>query len=387
MTNYTPLMQVAEQVLAKSANRRDYSTRLGDFVEGFQTVTEVNSPEGILTLTPHGFQQLAKDRFGLPPAIFAHKGVSSETKLQILRDMVHNGFGDDVVKVRVAGSQVEAIVSNDYSFFDNADLVTALLQLQNQNLLPKDTQVMKHNLSPDGRDLHMRLVAPDEWDFTLGENGNSKQFHGNLVISNNEIAMGSFAAQVAITRTACLNSTIGQSLFKVEHRFADRGDFLNQLGNAVKHINGYSNEMGDNMRKFQHVNVDAPLLIFDRIGSELGIPKYALNSAKTYWENEGSQNSLYDVVQAIAAGARDVTVAEGRRRPSWGTRTLIEQAVWGIATELQQVVTDGGTVEAWYLQGDNALKYRIMKIIEGYKSYAPIVEEILEQVERVEVSE
>lgn len=386
-TDYPTLMEVAGRVFGKATGRKDYETTLGDFIGGFQTITNVSTPNGELVITPQGFRQLARDRLGLPPAIFENSGIRNETKLQILTDLTKNGgYGDDIVKVRVAGSHIEAIVSSDYIFFDNSDLCAALLQLQQETMLPEDVYVMKHDLSPDGRNLHLRLIAPEQWDFKIGENGGSRTFHGNLILSNNELAAGSFRAQPAITRTSCLNSTIGQSLFAVSHRFADRQDFISELSKAVNQIGGYSREMGEVMKHTQHINVESPLLIFERIGEQLGVPKYALSHAIEYWQDNGSRNSLYDIVQSVSAGAREMTVASGRRQANWTNRSVIENKLWATALELQNIVAEGESLESWYLVGELGLKERVARFVEGYASVAPVAEEIAEGIRRMEVN-
>lgn len=382
---YPSLLETAERVWASSVGKKDYTTTLGDFVGGMENTRTVNSPEGELVLSPHGFRQLARDRFGLPPAIFENKAVRTATKLAILADMVTNGHGDERIKVRINGNQIDSILSNDYSFFDNADLMLALVQLQQQGKLPEKTGVMKFGLDNNGRNMHLRLVSPDDWDFKIGENGHSQPFHGNMVISNNEIAMGSFQARVAITRGSCLNSTIGQSLFAVTHRFANREQFVLELAKASGQIGAYANEMGLHMSHLQNIPIETPLLIFQRIAEVMKVPSYVMNNTIRYWQDNGSPNSLYDIVQSVAAGSREVTVAEGKRKPNWDNRTEIESKLWILAEKLREDHLQGHSVEEFYLTGERGALELAARFAEGFQSETPMASTIADGIRQLEV--
>lgn len=365
---YTPLSKVLMVLMANMKGNRDYDTTLGDFVKGMSAYNKVQAPEGEYVFTPKGLAQLAKDRLGIPPAIFDNSGIRPETKLAIMHDLA-DAAPDKVMRVRIAGQQVHAVMSDDYKFYDNVDLLEDLIRMQDEGLLPAETQAMSYNISPDGRDMHLRIVSPDLWDFVIDEgSGRMQPYHGNLILSNNEIKMASFAAQVAITRTSCTNSTIGQALFKQAHRGGNGGDdrFYRKLQESLELIKRYTNEMAEHMRDLRNIKVDSPVLIFEKVKEEFGIPTYALNHAEEYWRDHGSGDSVYDVVQALSAGTRTVTQAEGRRRENWTERTLLERHIGTMVETLRGMHANGERVEDWYLTGERAWKEAAARYVLGY---------------------
>lgn len=379
------LETVRDEVMAKSRYNRDYVTTLPAFVEGMVHPLAVNTPDGELALTPSGFRQLVKDRLALQPAIFENAKVSNDTKLRILKEVAF-GLDDRQMKVRVNGSQIDAFVSDEYAFFDNRTLVMTLWQMREEGLLPQETAAMTFYISPNGRDMNLRLVSPEIWDFAITERAGVQKLHGNLVISNNELGHGSFQAKVALTRHSCLNSTIGSSVWKVDHRLASYDDFRKALGDSVAHIHSYSKEMADHMRSMQNISVQTPLLIFEKIGEELGIPRYAMAKAQEYWEDEGSGESMYDIVQSVAAGTRAITVPAGRRQPNWDKRQVIEENLWTTAMALHNMHVEGQSVNEWAMTGERGVKEICARYVLGFSGMVEEAEMLASGIRQLEVS-
>lgn len=335
------------EILESAQSAVDYDMSLAQFMAGLQSTKKVVSEQGEFVLSPEGFAQLVKDRLAFPLATFNHKGLSEDTKMNILHDLVRGEKGQMPVVVRTSKGadgkpRVDGIVSSKYSFFDNRALATSILNLKNQGLLPESAQFMTLGIAP--RAVDMRLVSSD-WDFTLGENGKSQRFMGNLVINNQETGKGSLGVRAAVTRWECLNSTIGQSVFQMDHRYADYGEFLNMLGQSVTHIHKYADEMLEQLANFRNIQTASPMLIFAKVGEELGIPKFAMEGVEAYWKDQGQGDTLYDVVQSIAAGVQQVTAVKGNRLPNWGERARIEERVWDLALRLQEMHLDGPGID------------------------------------------
>jgi hypothetical protein len=335
------------EILESAQTAIDFDTTLGEFVAGLQSTKKVVSENGEFVLTSEGFNQLVKDRLTYPPSAFSHKGLTEATKLSMLGDLVKGEKGLMPITVRTSKGpdgreQVDGIVSSHYSFFDNKTLAMTILNMSNQGLLPDTAQFMTLGIAP--RAVDMRIVSGD-WNFKLGENGHSQNFMGNLVINNQETGKGALGVRAAVTRWECLNSTIGSSIFQMEHRYSDYNEFLNLLGQGVSHIRKYADEMMEQMNNFRSIQTASPMLIFAKVGEELGIPKYALEGVEEYWRDTGSGDTLYDVVQSVAAGVQQVTAVKGKRLPNWGERARIEERVWDLALRLREMHEDGAGLD------------------------------------------
>lgn len=252
------------EILESARTAVDYDMSLAEFMAGLQSTKKVISEQGEFVLTSEGFAQLVKDRLSFPLATFNHKGLSEDTKMNILNDLVRGEMGATPVVVRTSKgadgkNRIDGIVSSKYSFFDNRALATSILNLKNQGLLPDSAQFMTLGIAP--RAVDMRLVSGD-WDFSLGENGHTQRFMGNLVINNQETGKGSLGVRAAVTRWECLNSTIGSSVFQMDHRYGDYNEFLNMLGQSVTHIHRYADEMMEQLANFRNIQTASPMLIF-----------------------------------------------------------------------------------------------------------------------------
>lgn len=333
---------------AKESNSFDMS--LAEFVAGLQSTKKVTTADmGEFVLSPEGFQQLVKDRLTFPPSAFSHKGITEATKLSMLGDLARGEKGMIPVTVRTSEGQVYRVDPSSRSYFDNKSLATTILNLHNQNLFPDNTQFMTLGIAPHAVD--MRLVSGD-WDFTLGENGHSQRFMGNLVINNDPKITG---VRAAVTRWECLNSTLGSAVAQIEQQYASYEDFMGLIAQGVTHIRSYANEMMEQMSNFQEIQTAKPLLIFAKIGEELGIPRYAMQGVEAYWRDQGEKDTLYDIVQAVSAGVQQVTKVQeygenGKRLkhvklPNWGERARIEERVWDLALRLREMHEDGAGLD------------------------------------------
>lgn len=357
---YPSLQEVGDLVLEASADRRTESVPITELVGSMTDITSAKLGKEQVILTKEGFAQLTR-RLNIPIPVFKHADVSAETKLQILRDCV--AHRDDNVTVRLIGDRLYSVLSQEYAFFDNAEIIVALLQLQAQGSLPEDIGVMSYHIGQHGRSLNMRLVAPQQWNFVIGENGNSASFLGNFVIENDESAEGAFKAQVAVTRAACLNTTIGSHIVNVEHRFADRNEFLSALNGAANKLGDYANGMRRELEGMRSVIIEAPNVLFARLAKELKIPTRVMEEVRRYWQREGSGESMYHITQAIAAGTR---VLGTGARPNWSRRHEIESQVWDASVGLLNMHAEGEDVNEWYLTGELGVQEMCAQFVEGY---------------------
>lgn len=382
------LQQLTNEVVTASSLKNDRMTSLHDFFAHMQSPTSVHDGEE-LVLTTSGFRQVGKmlGLTGPQMSVFNHPEVRDGTKVEFLQQVALSQE-DRGIQVRVNGNRIDGIVSEEYSFFDNQSMMMSLWQMQQAGDIPEDVEVMRSYLSPDARSMNLRLVAPDSWNFKIGENGSTAPFRGTLIVRNNELGMGSFAAQSAITRNSCTNTTIGKNLFAVNHRFATENDFYNELAKAVGLVKEWSGEMRDALESMRAIPIEAPMLIFEKIGEELGVPKYAMtgdNGAIKYWEEEGEQSTLYDIVQAISAGTRELTAVRGRRTPKWDRRDVLEGGIWDVAIALQALHQNGEPVEDWYLAGDRGIRERAALYVEGFSTKIEQVDMLADGIRNLEV--
>ncbi len=389
MTQYPTIQAVADEVISASLLKNDRLATLQQFFAGMQSTSVINDADEELILTQAGFRQVGKmlHLTGAQAQVFEHPAVLDQTKVEFLQQMAQSQT-DKEIQIRVNGSHIDGIVSKEYSFFDNATIMLALLQMQQMGSIPEDTRVMKHYLSPNARSLNLRLVAPESWDFKIQENGHTAPFKGTLIIGNNELGLASFSARTAITRWECTNSTIGERLFDAKHRFSSYEDFYRQLADAVNQVKGWSSEMHHQLENMRDIPIEAPMLIFEKIGEELGVPKYAMSGDKgaiRYWEEEGERNTLYDIVQAISAGSRELTVSSGRRMPKWDRRDLLEEKLWSTAEALTSMHEEGQPIEDWYLTGDRGIRERAALYIEGFGEQVKEAPVLADGIRRLEV--
>lgn len=331
------------EILAEAQKNKDWTTTIGGLIAGMSTKERVVADDGEYILTKQGFMQLVKERMGLPPAIFADKRISFATQLKLLEEAASGESGQKEIIVRASKKEtgqmvIDGIVTPVYSFFDNSTLAMTILNLRNQEALPESAQFMTLGIAPRAVDL--RIVS-DDWDFQIGENGHAQPYKGNLVINNSEIGKGSLGVRVAVTRWECLNSTIGSSVVEINHKYAEYQEFMGAIRQGLQHIRGYSEEMIDHLSNFRQIEVPSPMLIFAKVGEKLGVPKYAMQGVKDYWEQNGSGDTLYDTVQALTWGVQEVTHLTGKRVPNWGQRAELEREIWDTALMLQNLHTEG----------------------------------------------
>lgn len=378
MSEYPTLEMVVERLPLVTVGKDDFTTTIGDFVLGFgKNIKEMKVMGRGLSVPSHTLHQLVRDYLQLPVAIYTDPDVSDSAKLLLMYDKAINKYRDEQITVRTARGMIQSITTSD-AFADNKHLCATMLEFQHSGQLPEDVFVMANHISNDGRDMHMRLISP-EWDFEMPERNGKSPYHGNLVVSNNELVSNGFEALVAVTRTSCLNSTIGRSIYEPNGQ-----DVIGPLGNACVDLARLTHEMQLDLYEMQGINIANPEAIMGKLARELGLPDYATFAAKAYWDQDGRHSSLYDIVQAIAAGERELSLKHGRRgRVNYRTRTLAEQRTFGVANELRSSWRSGTAPEEWYLSGDSSMKYKIMKVIESYKDKSPVIDEILEKVEMV----
>lgn len=389
MNNYKTLQQTTNEVIAASELKNDRMTTLHQFFAGMESPETIRDGNEELILTPGGFRQVGGMLHlnGQQINLFNHPNVLNRTKIEMLQQIA-SGLDDREIQVRVNGNRIDGVVSEEYSFFDNKAVAMSLLQMQMKGDIPEDVEVMRSYLSPDARAMNLRLVAPDSWNFNIQENGKAAPFRGTLIVGNNELGAGSFRAKVAITRNSCTNTTIGSDLFAINHRFAEYEDFYQELARAVGLVKEWSGQMRDSLEAMRAIPIEAPMLIFEKIGEEMGVPKYALsgdNGAVRYWEEEGEKNTLYDIVQAISAGTRELTAIRGRRTPKWERRDALEGEVWKIAEALQSMHDRGDSVEDWYLTGDVGIRERAAQYVEGFAGKVERVDMLADGIRGLEL--
>lgn len=391
------LRDVAAQVKAASIGKHDVLTTYGELVAGMTDLRHVQSQAGELVLTDNGFRQLVNDRLKFNYKSFDTEHLSPDTKLAILRDL--SAARNDSCLVRVNGNSIDAVLSESYQYFDNDHILEATMEMMTQGHIPNNIKVMSKHISPDGRNMHLRLVNPD-WDFYMPEGDGQKKFMTNLIIGNNEHGNGAFRASVAITRHECLNSTIGKSLFAVEHKGRFEGDkskFLEALINAFMLVKSYGLEMQRQMEDMQSIPVEHPGRLLERVAAEMAAPVYAIESAQGYLQSGsvGNPNTVYAVTQALAAGVRTIAASAPERvwtgtksnRQDWERRASFESKLWVTAIRVATMAQEGRNLEEWYLSPVERALEVAANYTEGYQRDLPGAATIAEGIRRLEVSE
>lgn len=381
MSGYTSLQEVAGIVFEASGERHTVETTMSDLIESMYTTENATLGDERYVLTKEGFRQLT-DKLALPFPMFNHIGITNNTQMQVLTDCVKNQDSKIILKVS-SGNRVYAILGQEYAIYDNAMLMTSLLRMQASGDLPEETRVMAYGISPDARSMNLRLVSPSNWDFSIGENGSSQRFLGNLVISNDESAQGKFRAQVAVTRNACLNTTIGQSILDLDYQFSDAEEFHGALSRSAGKINDYAGAMKEELLRMQTVQIESADAIFAKIATELKIPTRIMTEVSRYWEAEGSRDNLYDITQAVVAGTRALAVGN---RPNWARRDTIESAAWSTGQALVNMQAGGQDIGEWYLTGEIGTREMCARYVDSFAGEVDGIENIADGIRDLEVS-
>ncbi len=381
-TQLKTLEEVSEDVLFQTSLHNDRQVSLSQFVQAMTSPETVVDGGEELVITPQGFRSLA-GMINIPSnqaGLLQNAALSDRTKLAVIRDMA-SVTPDKGLFCRVNGDHIDGFVSDEYTFFDHRSIILALLHMQSQNLIPDTARVMSYHLGQDSRQFNLRLISPDDWSFVVGR---GDEFNGNLIIQNNELGSGSFRAKCAITRNECTNTTIGQNVFNVNHRYATFEKFMKALHDAVGQVGEWAHQMGQGMEQMQTIQVESPVLLFEQIGEKLGVPQYAMTGdtgAVRYWEDQGEGHTLFDVVQAVTAGTQAIT---DRRTPRWDRRDMFEEKIWAVAESLISMHENGEPVEDWYLTGDVGIRERAARYVEGFTNKideAPLIAEGIRSLE------
>jgi hypothetical protein len=387
------LEHIRDMTNAASSLNDDYTVSTAEFVAMMTGVSKVKSPKGEVVLTPNGLQALVKDRLKLPPALVTDTRFPDGLKLEMIK-YAALADPDAPVVVRVNGNMIDTVVSKEYSFFDNNEIAFYLWHMQREGLLPEDLHAYAFHLSPNGREMHVRFMS-SEWTYHMNRDGGQGLHYGNFSITNSENATTSFGASVFLTRGLCTNSTFQKEMFKIKHRGGNgHGDsdkiFINALGDAAKMIGEYTSAMFEQLEGTRHIEVQSPVLLFEKVKEEFGIPTYAMKEAKDYWEQEvppGRPTTVYDAIEALSAGLRSFTRIETtRKEPDWVKRQRFEGVLGNLTTTLLQTHLEGNSVDDWYLTGNTKIKEMIARYVEGYSEKVPEAPRIAAEIRELQLN-
>jgi hypothetical protein len=90
------------------------------------------------------------------------------------------------------------------------------------------------------------------------------------------------------------------------------------------------------MRAWRKVPIDDPVLAFERVQERGGIPQYAMADAREYWEENGSEHNLFQVMQALSHGLKRTTDnTPPRVRENWDRRSRLEEMIMQEALDVR----------------------------------------------------
>jgi hypothetical protein len=353
------------EVFQKSQDKLDYTTTYGDFVDSMKPIDQkdfsvvVDGEE--LVFQKGALKQFVRDRVGGVVSLFNETDVSPATKMAYLQDKISN-FQDRGLAVRRTGVNIDAVLSEQYAYFDNQNLMNALVNFAYDGTMPPAQDLYAHTFYTDdaARQVNMRIVAPDHWNFRNGD-----EYYGGIMFSNNETGVGSLQVRPALARVACFNYTLAESRLNVEHRYADFNEMMEALRKGVSTMNDYSKQMFDKIQLTHNIGFDNPQGVFELAAEKFGFPNAVKESTYDYWQNEGEDSSLFGITQAITWGVQSATDVGGRKKPKWDVRERIETLTTDWMNELIDLHQEGEDVNRWVSEAELIGKSKVLTVLEG----------------------
>lgn len=377
---YKPFAEVLGECMAKSQDKDDRIVPAKEFVGGLKRLGDswgFDMKDDTYHLTKQALIQLTKDRLGGIPAILNDKAVSERTVQSYLMDRVLAGNENKPLTLRITDKKVDAILSDAYSFFDNTRLMMLLARFQQEGFLPEKLYAHSYSVSPGARELHLRLISPDTWDFRNGE-----QYYGSLAFSNNETGLGSLTVAPALARVACFNFCVAQNTVQASHQWKDAEELDRSIEQGVKHIYEYSQVMFERTQHSHSVEFDHPESVFALVGKTLELPGYVEDKARAYWIKEGQDRSLFGIVQAYTNGTQALTEKTGRKIARWSDRYMVENQIWMWSEDVLNRHQLGEDVNALFSSAELIQKSKVLEILKANEQWKPASEivEVLDPV-------
>lgn len=379
MSGYKPFAAFVGEVLARTGERQDQVVIQKPFVERIKKAGDtwvIDVRDAPRFISPKVFSQLVTDRLGGSMSFFKDTHLSDELRRRYLNELAE-AAADRPLVLRITGDKVDAVLSEQYAFYDNNRLLLTLAKFTQDGTLPSDLYVHSSYVSDGARELSMRLISPDNWNH--GSNGGT--YYGSVAFANNEVGTGSLVVAPAIARVACFNYVLASNTIQANHRFTTADELDAAIRSGVQHIQTYSATMYERMQHMKGVAFDAPEAVFAMVGKQLGLPEHVENKAKSYWLNEGSDPTAYGLLQAITNGTQEYMVAKTKKSPvRWDTRNDIEQRVWMWSESIldrhqkgedvnrilsdQELIRKSKVLEALTVGGDTAHARQLVVAIE-----------------------
>lgn len=331
--NLPSFMDAAARIFTASAKNKDATVSATDMIEGYAGGSQFSVEDGEFTMSKQGFRQLG-EHIGFPSQAIAKLGNDPGLQKTVLRHVVAES-NDLMLNLRVTGNNITHVLSGEHVLLKNVNIITELQEMISSGVLPPEDEIRVglHRVDRDGRQFSMRLLAPDVWNYNIG-NGRPDPVYGSMFIRNDEKGEGSFVSGAAIARIACFNWTIGKFQMQMQHRHADIGDFNAALRQTAGLIDGYSGEIANEMKSTRDHRLQKPELVFEKVAQRLGVPAWAMGSGRTYFDQETQAESVFDVVQAVTYATQDISAPAGRRKPKWDLRETVEQNILAVAQEI-----------------------------------------------------
>jgi hypothetical protein len=199
-----PLSQLAANVLADAANKRDFVAK--DSAWSFSHDEE----HGLQARLPIGGNEHV-----FQPNVRFHQQASQELKINknyydrmlkdapdLLAQNVNHWLHESDAKhmIRTVGTKARALLSTRYRPLDNADLLNYILPAAQERGL--DT--VSANVDDDH--LYIKAISPK----VTGEVTKGDVVQAGIIISNSEVGNGALSVQPLIYRLVCLNGAIVQ---------------------------------------------------------------------------------------------------------------------------------------------------------------------------------
>lgn len=360
MTKFIPMQEIQSKIRANFQGQSIPAEILQvvanlSFSEG-KMVTEVEGL-GEVSLTPHGFETLVKDRLDFGPAfkIFGDPNIATANKLALIQDKANSlvGPAKDVYLKATADRSITAVLSREFSQIDNWDIGEALETLIQEEVFPPDLE--GHSLYLHNGYMNLRLVSRGVWTQDYGND----PYYGAVVIENDELGGTAFRANFAVNRLACTNYSIGEEIAAAQHRWGGKDDFLNLLRGGAAQVEEVFNFFDGRFARMREITPDYPNEMLLHVLKKVGMSqKYLRQEAEAYLDSGGG-NSMYDVHNAVTYAIQAVSKRRGRKLPQWNYRTRVEREAFTLGVDLINKISEGYTPEELYLTPEVSLLDRV----------------------------
>lgn len=296
---------------------------------------------------PAAMEQLVKDRLAGFPGILKDEALSTG----FLQEYLHlkaTALPAHSIVVR-SRNTVGGFMPEAYAQFSNTGIMETLGNMWQDGMLPADVSVHRFHISPDGRNLFLRLVS-GEW--------NLPDYFGGLVVNNQEVGNG-MVVKPGVAKVSCFNWVLKENIYRPE----DKAAVWATIQSGANLVSTFAKEGIARMAQMGTVKLQNVDVLFDLVAQELKLPENVKSEMYKYWVKSGSGRSVDDVLQSVTWGVQALTDNTGKRQPKWEARENLETNIWAWVNEMMDLHATGVDLDSHIANRELVKKSKVLEAI------------------------